>query len=447
MANVPDSSRAIRLLLSAYQCGPGMGSVSQIGWEWYRRLAQHLQVTLITHVRNRPALLGAGAPIDDSEIIFVDTEWFAGPVYRTAKRLFPQGEHAVFLLAGIDFFMYDLVALRLLRRRMTGGSRWDVIHAVTPVTTIAATRLYKLGAPLIVGPLNSGIVTPPGFNAILRGESFWLVPLRNLGGIVRSLAGTARNSKVILTANRTTVASLPARHRPRCVSMLENSVDLMLFTSSPWPPPPSRTTPLRVLFVGRLVPVKALGLLLEAVARVRDEIPLELEVIGDGPMASAWRRHAEQLTIKDRVNFRGSCSLLQVAAAMRSTHVLCLPSVRESGGAVLLEAMASGRPVIAVAFGGPAEIVDESVGHAIPPNGVEAVITGLIRALRDIVDQPEAWRRRGEAGRRRAETRFSWDANIGRAIEIYRSVIRTHDSTQPVITLSPGGGDAAGRAG
>jgi glycosyltransferase involved in cell wall biosynthesis len=132
--------------------------------------------------------------------------------------------------------------------------------------------------------------------------------------------------------------------------------------------------------------------------------------------------------IKGLVNFQGSRGLAEVAAAMRSAHVLCLPSVRESGGAVLLEAMASARPVIAVAFGGPAEIVDASVGHAIPPSGVEGVITGLMRALRDIVDNPDAWRRRGEEGRRRAEARFSWDANVGRALDIYGSVVNLHDS-------------------
>jgi glycosyltransferase involved in cell wall biosynthesis len=213
--------------------------------------------------------------------------------------------------------------------------------------------------------------------------------------------------------------------------MLENSVDLELFSASPWPSPPSRTTPLRVLFVGRLVPVKALGLLLEAIARVRDEIRIELEVIGDGPMASDWRQHAEQLGIKELVNFRGTRDLVQVAAAMRCAHVLCLPSVRESGGAVLLEAMASARPVIAVAFGGPAELVDESIGHAIPPDGIEAVIAGLMRALRDIVDNPNAWRRRGEEGRRRAEARFSWDANVNRAMDVYRSVVSTRLTATP----------------
>jgi len=66
----------------------------------------------------------------------------------------------------------------------------------------------------------------------------------------------------------------------------------------------------------------------------------------------------------------------------------------------------------------------------ISPDGVEAVTTGLMRALRGIVDNPDAWRRRGQEGRRRAEAQFAWDANVvSRAIDIYRSVVKLHDST------------------
>src|SRR6185503_9918067 len=89
---------APRVLLAAYQCGPGMGSVSQIGWEWYSRLSRRVAVTLITHIRNREALEAAGAPFNDSEIIYIDTEWFAGPLYRLAKKIFPASEHSVFLV-------------------------------------------------------------------------------------------------------------------------------------------------------------------------------------------------------------------------------------------------------------------------------------------------------------------------------------------------------------
>src|SRR4029079_2868929 len=123
----------------------------------------------------------------------------------------------------------------------------------------------------------------------------------------------------------------------------------------------------RVLFVGRLVPFKAVSLLLAAVARLRSEMAIELSIVGDGPMATEWRAETQRLGITDRVNFIGALSLDEVASEMRNAHVFCLPSIRESGGAGLLEAMASARPCIAVDFGGPAEIVDSTTGCLIAP--------------------------------------------------------------------------------
>ena len=105
------SSTHLRILLSAYQCGPGMGSVSQIGWEWYSRLSRMASVTLVTHIRNRKCLEAAGAPLPGSEVIYIDTEWFAGIVYRAALRMFPKSEHAVFLFSSVDFYFFDAVAL------------------------------------------------------------------------------------------------------------------------------------------------------------------------------------------------------------------------------------------------------------------------------------------------------------------------------------------------
>src|SRR4051812_17945116 len=111
------------ILLSAYQCGPGLGSVSQIGWEWYRRLAARESVTLVTHVRNRVALENAGAPLPNTEVHYIDPEWFAGPLYRTACRLFPKSQHAAFMTASLDYYVFDRVAYRALARKR---STWDV---------------------------------------------------------------------------------------------------------------------------------------------------------------------------------------------------------------------------------------------------------------------------------------------------------------------------------
>ena len=337
-----------------------------------------------------------------------------------AKRIFPRSEHATFLLASLDFFLYDILAVRQLRPRRR---QWDLVHAVTPVTTSAPTRLHRLGLPLVLGPLNAGLDFPPAFAEIMRQESTWLYKIRRLGQLVDRLVGSSRRTETFFCATQATRASLPAAHRQRSIPMLENGIDLQRFSPAPWPQAPGPDQPLRLLFVGRLIAFKALPLLLEAIARVRSNLNVELRVVGDGPMRQAWQEDVRRLGLEDSVSFLGHQDADRVAAHMRWCHLFCLPSVRESGGAVLLEAMASARPVVAVAFGGPAEIVDDGVGRALPPKSAPSVIAGFAATLRHVAGRPEDWLQRGLEGRRRAEAHYDWNAKISVAIDHYRSLV------------------------
>ncbi|UOA09126.1 glycosyltransferase family 4 protein [Methylobacter sp. S3L5C] len=411
----------IRVLLSAYQCGAGMGSVSQIGWEWYQRLSKSCQVTLLTHVRNRTTLEVAGTPLDDSNVIFIDTEWFAGPLYHFASRCFPRSEHPKFLIASLDFFVYDWIATRHCKRLLKTGHAWDIVHAVTPVSPMAATRLHKLGIPLILGPWNGGMASPKTFPEILKAESAWLYPVRNFGRVIDLFVGSTRNATMILTATRSTLSGIPACYRAKCRVLLENGVDLQLFKAESWPPVPSYNFPLRIVFVGRLLPVKGVTMLLEALKTL--DFPVQLTIVGEGPEKSVLKTMVNQLDLAKKVLFTGNLPLETIAQFMQQAHVFCLPSVRESGGAVLLEAMAVARPVIAIDFGGPAEIVDDGIGIKLPATGKADVVQGLIKALKNVREQPDLWIARGLEGRRRVENNYSWDAKIATAIGFYRELL------------------------
>lgn len=411
----------MRLLLSAYQCGPGMGSVSQIGWEWYSRLAKRVPLTLFTHTRNRVALTGAGAPLPGTEIRYIDTEWFAGPLYKLASRLFPRSEHSVFLVSSFDFYPFDWAVLRAARPMR---SRFDIVHAATPVSPVALTRLHKLGLPTVLGPWNGGLSSPKNFPELMTQDSGWVYRIRDVARIFDKLGGCTSHAARILVANETTREAVPAAARSRCEMVLENGVDLDLFQPSEWPDAPSAGRPLKALFVGRLIPFKGVNFLVEAVRRLQGELPVEVTIVGDGPMRDEWPRLAQAAGVSSNFHFLGARPLPAVAQLLRESHVFCLPSARESGGAVLLEAMAAARPIIAVAYGGPAVVTDESVGRALPPDGPEAVTAGLVEAFRDIVRNPQAWRARGLEGRRRAEAEYSWDAKIEAAMRLYQSLMR-----------------------
>ncbi len=411
------------ILLAAYQCAPGQGSVSQIGWEWFHRLAAQRPVTLVTHARNRAAIEAAGKQPDGTEIIYIDTEWFAGPLYRFARWLFPHSEHGVFLVSSLDFFLFDHQALKILRR-LKPQRDWRLLHIVTPVTLAAPSCLHRLGLPVIRGPLNCGLHSPPGFEALLRHEKPWLIKLRELPRLLDGLIGATRNTRLILTATKATRQAIAERYQKRCLTMIENGVELSTFPSAPWPAAPDAQQPLRVLFVGRMIALKGVDMLLAAVAQlIKQGRAVELTLVGDGPERANWQARATELGITAQTRFTGALNSAAVAAEMRACHVFCLPSVRESGGAVLLEAMACARPVIAVGHGGPAEIVDAEVGCILPATTPEDVTASLVTALDNIFLEPAAWAERGCCGRRRIEADFDWASKIQAAQLLYEKIL------------------------
>jgi glycosyltransferase involved in cell wall biosynthesis len=422
-------SKRPHVLLAAYDCGPTKGSASKIGWHWYSHLAPKIPVTLVTHIRNREDLLEAGAPLFDSKIIFIDTEFFAKPVCYLAEKIFPTAEHARTLLCSPDFYLYDFLAVRKLKALRQTGERWDIVHLVTPVSPVAATRLHVLKRPVVLGPWNGGLKSPTEFPEIMREEASWLYPIRYLGHLIDVVTGTTRQASAILTATTATIQSIPARYHSRCRPVLENGVDLNLFTPTPWTTLPSRTQTLQLIFVARFQPFKGLPMLLEAIAQLKIQFPIHLTIVGDGPLREKWENQAKHLQINDLMTWYGQASLAQVAEQIQQSHVLCLPSIRESGGGVLLEAMACARPVIALKYGGPAEIIDDEIGYAIPiEGGPIAVIAGLVDCISDIFKYPQAWQQKGIVARQRVEQLYSWEVKIDQALALYQELLNQNQN-------------------
>lgn len=166
-------------------------------------------------------------------------------------------------------------------------------------------------------------------------------------------------------------------------------------------PPPrvgDEADPPEVLFAGRLAREKGVLELIEAAEG------LNLVVVGDGPL-------------RDRVpNVRGFVRREELARLYGRAAVVACPSLREGFGVVCLEAMAHGRPVVASAVGGLLDlVVDGETGLLVPPGDVAALRSALQRLLGD----RELRSRLGEAGRRRAAERFSWDAVTRQTVELY----------------------------
>jgi glycosyltransferase involved in cell wall biosynthesis len=164
-------------------------------------------------------------------------------------------------------------------------------------------------------------------------------------------------------------------------------------------------------------------MLLDALVRIRGEFAVSLTIIGDGPLRDDLEKQVREKGLGDLVHLAGAKSLSEIAEYLREAHVFCLPSVRESGGAALMESLAAGIPALGVNYGGPAEIIDDSVGRLLSAEGPEQLIGDMVAAFRDIMTNPVRWKQRGEAGRRRAEQQYGWEARIDAAMAIYGEML------------------------
>jgi glycosyltransferase involved in cell wall biosynthesis len=244
---------------------------------------------------------------------------------------------------------------------------------------------------------------------------------RELAHVVNQLIPGKRDAAILLTANERTRKALPRSASPHVIQLVENGVDMGLFHARERVARASATC--RFVFVGRLVDWKRVDLLLEACAKLKSE-KFTLEILGDGPLRSELEAYAQGLGIGERVIFHGMQPQARCSQVLSECDALVLPSLRECGGAVVLEAMACGLPVIATRWGGPADYLDERSGILVDPAGHDSFVAGLADAMRRIIASPELRTRLGEAGKRRVQEEFDWERKIDRMLDIYEQAAK-----------------------
>lgn len=159
-----------------------------------------------------------------------------------------------------------------------------------------------------------------------------------------------------------------------------------------------------ILTVGRAVQDKGQAVLLQALARLADTVHSpRLVLVGDGPDLAALRRLADELGLEGRVRFTGALAHEHVREHYAQAAVFCLPSFAEGLPVVLMEAMASGVPVVATRIAGVPELIEDDVtGLLVSPGDADE----LAAALRRLAEAPELARELARAARRKVEAEF-----------------------------------------
>ncbi|MBT1680016.1 glycosyltransferase [Curtobacterium aurantiacum] len=219
------------------------------------------------------------------------------------------------------------------------------------------------------------------------------------------------------------------------ISVVPCGVDVSLFR--PDGPVEQRDRSLRVLTASRLVQRKGVGTTIAALAALVEQgRDVELVVVGGAGVAGAdlvddpeYQRLdalARSLGVRDHVTFRGQLGQHDMPAVYRSADVVVCAPWYEPFGIVPLEAMACGRPVVASSVGGLIDtVVEDATGLHVPPRD-ETAVADAVGALLDDPERREAY---GRAGRKRAESRYTWQKVAADSERVYERLLAGATST------------------
>ncbi len=426
---------SFRPLIIAEAANPEWTSVPLVGWSLAHALLRSTEGHLVTHVRNRAALLRRGL-IEGEDFTAIDNESLAKPAWSLtafAMKYLKLGYTFSQVTAVAPYLYFEHLVWKTFEESLRAG-KWSLVHRITPLSpttpSLLPTRLKALQVPFLLGPLNGGVPWPPGFEEVRNREGDWLSAIRNAYKLLPYYEKTRRDSSAILAGSRFTLSELPEPAKQKAFFIPENAIDPDRF---PIRPKDNFARPLRAVFLGRLVPYKGADIVIEAGAELLKSGAMKLDIIGQGPEEQKLRALADQLGVSESVTFSGWIKHEELGHHLSSTHVLAFPSIREFGGGVVLEAMASGIVPVVADYAGPAELVTQETGIRVPFSSRADLIEGFRKALFRLADSPEQLSSLSRAGQERVLKHYTWERKAEQIKNVYRFALG--ESDRPTINF------------
>jgi glycosyltransferase involved in cell wall biosynthesis len=420
----------LRVLIVAEHASAKFGGEAALPLHYYRILRQReIPTWLVVHERTRTELQ-ALFPEDKNITYIPDTTWHR-LLYQLGKRL--PSRLSYFTVGFIMRIMTQLAQRRIIHH-IVKEENVNIIHQPIPVSPKEPSMIFGMGVPVIIGPMNGGMDYPPAFKKMQNPiENLTLVLGRKFSSLMNKLIPGKRQAALLIVANERTRQALPQGVCKQVIELVENGVDLSVWKPSISNSTKTQSSITRYIFVGRLVNWKAVDLLLQAFKYASSQASISLTIIGDGVERSNLEQKAQELDIlatdahqSGKVFFLGWLSQEECSEKLQQFDVLVLPSLMECGGAVVLEAMAKGLPVIATNWGGPADYLDPSCGILVEPLSREIFMENLANAMLKLARSHQDRQAMGKAGQAKVQQFFDWEVKVDQMLQVYQQVVANH---------------------
>ena len=366
----------MNILLLAYSCEPNKGSEQEVGWKWAKNLAKNNKVFVLTRSDGKDKIekeLENFEFKDNIKFYYLDLSEFAQKIKKKTK-LYRQ-----------YYFFWQIKAIKYARQ-ICSNDNIDICHHVTFVTYKVFSALAFTEKPFIFGPVAGGERVKLSLykNAPLKSKIKEII--RDVDICISRLnllnRYTIKKASKILCTTEQTRNSIPKRYRDKCsimqaigVDELENRIDTLGKCDNRF----------NIIYAGNLIYLKGIYILIDAFEKYLNyDKNAQLTLVGGGSEREKLEKIVMEKSMQKYVKFEGKVDRNKLMNMYLQNDVMLFPSLHDSGGFVVVEALSQGIPVISLKVGGPEVNLKNGGGILIELTSYHEIVESIVDALKSI---------------------------------------------------------------
>ncbi len=411
----------MKILYDCFSCSPYYGSDEGIGWTWPYMMSKYHEVWALVRTDRKEDIerFCKENPTSNLHFVYCDIpKWMNIYYYYGSNKT-----------SAMRFLMYQYLwqyaAIREAKRlhKIIG---FDLVHHVCTNDFRILGFMYKLKIPYIIGPIGGAQETPKALYYYVRNHqksekirTFLNRFLTGMPSYKRALNSASR----VYVSNRETWDYIEKKMTDK--SKIKQQTEVA-YLNAKIPPEKNPTDKKEMLFMwaGRMEYRKGIELLLDVAKLLPAEKTWQIILCGTGTEKEKYESRVKEMNLTDRVVFTGKLPYEKVQELYEAADVFVFPSLRETTGTVIIEAMAHGVPVICLKQGGAVQVLNEECGWLVGGDNKDEYLENFSCAMLECIEMPELVLRRGQAAKERIKRFYTWERYIEDMSRIYYEEVK-----------------------
>lgn len=409
------------ILYSAFECSPNIGSDAYVGWSWAKEMSKRHDVHVLTNSLNKQSIE------DYSKIERVNATFHYIDVPSWIEKVF-RGRKLYF----IGYYFWQKNAYKYAKE-LSKGINFDIVHHVSIADFRVIGELWKLNKPFIFGPVGGGQETPKVLKPYIKKhllKEYMRSVINHIMLLSPKYNRAVKNTNIYFASNDETLNLVKniIHHPGTCkfYRLCELGVENEKLCKREYK---KRNKEIHILVAGRLMYRKGIELLLDALTELQTVRKFVVDIYGGGQQEKEVRQQIQERNLQDVVILHGRVAFDNMPKIYANSDFVVLPSLRETTGTAVFEALTYQLPIIALNQNGVKYIIENDSGILVDVSTKQNIITGLSNAIKYLIENDEERIAMGITGYEKMKSLYTWEYKCGEMEKIYRKLIENKNSS------------------